>query len=95
MHEPAAAAAHPGLDLIHPQQCAMLIADFTSLREVTLGRDHNTVLALDRLQDDCRHRLVDRGCQSLHVAVRYEDHLARQGLERCAVLLIVSQRQRA
>src|SRR4029450_14071169 len=41
MDAPAAAATYPGLDLIHPQQGAMLIADFTSLREIALGRDHN------------------------------------------------------
>ena len=59
MDKPAATAAHPGLHLIHPQQGALLIADLPRLREITVGRHHHTVLALDRFEDDCGYRLVD------------------------------------
>src|SRR5215203_250498 len=95
VHEPAAAATHAGLYLIHPQQGGMLVADLPSLREIALRGHHYTVLSLDRLQHDCRHRLIDRGSQRCCVAVWYEDHLTGQRLERYAVLLVVSQRERA
>ena len=94
MDQPAAAAAHSGLHLIHPQQGAMLIADLPGLREVTLGRHHNAVLALDRLEHDGRYRVVHHGGQCFSVAVRDEDHLAGQRLEGYAVLRIVSESER-
>ena len=32
MHQPAAGAAHPGLHLVHPEQCAVRVADLPGLR---------------------------------------------------------------
>src|SRR4029453_10690133 len=93
MDQPAPAAAHAGLYLIHPQQGPLLIANLSRPREIPVWWHHNAVLSLDRFQYHRRDRLIDHRGQRLRVAVWHEDHLAGQRLERLAVLRIVSQGQ--
>ena len=80
MDQPAAAAAHPRLDLVQPQQGTMLIAGVPGLREVTPGgttTPFHPGLARAQRPLPCR-----RPRRPMLLRRRMdEDHLARQRLK--------------
>ena len=94
MHQPVAGPAHPGLHLVDPEQRAVRVADLAGPGQVAGRRHDDAVLALDRLEDHGGGLVVDRCGKRLGVAVRDEDHVAGQRLERLAVLRVVGDRQR-
>ena len=50
--EPPSGAAHPGLDLVEPQQRTVLVGDGAGRGEVALGGYDDPGLSLDRLEQD-------------------------------------------
>ena len=93
--EPGAGAPDAGLDLVEPQQGAVLAGDLTRPGEVVVRGGDHARLPLERLEDDGRGLVGDGSGQRIGVAVGHERDVARQRLERLAVGLLGGQRERA
>jgi hypothetical protein len=67
--EPLARAAKAGLDLVHDQQRAPLLAKALHTLQEFSRPDVDAALALHHLQHDAGNRVVQRNCQFLQVVV--------------------------
>ena len=63
--EPVARASGPGLDLVDDQQRAVASRELARRLEVAVGKLDDARLALDRLDDEGRDILADRGFERL------------------------------
>ena len=93
-----AGAADAGLDLVGDEEDAVGVAKFPHRCEETFWCGDDPRFALDGLQDDrggVARVLLHQGPECLDVAVGEELDASRHGFERCALVRLARQRERA